>query len=72
MSRVTFLVIPSEVEESLTFGLSSIRDVSTPLAMTKNGQHESDLVTHKFPVRTVSIFLATVLVIAGGKLIFTR
>ena len=43
MSRVTFLVIPSEVEESLTFCLSSIRDVSTSLDMTKNGQHESDL-----------------------------
>src|SRR6266478_358921 len=43
MSRVTFLVIPSEVEESLIFCLSSIRDVSTSLDMTKNGQHESDL-----------------------------
>src|SRR6478672_6644644 len=43
MSRVTFLVIPSEVEESLTFCLSSIRDVSTSLDMTMNGQHESDL-----------------------------
>src|SRR5947207_13763473 len=43
MSRVTFLVISSEVEESLTFCLSSIRDVSTSLDMTMNGQHESDL-----------------------------
>jgi len=43
MSRVTLLVIPSEVEESLTFCLSSIRDVSTSLDMTMNGQHESDL-----------------------------
>src|SRR5207244_5290323 len=42
MSRVTLLVIPTEVEESLTFCLSSIRDVSTSLDMTMNGQLESD------------------------------
>ena len=43
MSRVTLLVIPSEVEESLTFGLSSIRDVSTSLDMTMNGQRTGDM-----------------------------
>ena len=32
----------------------------------------SYLGSRKFPVRTVSILLATVLVIAGSKLIFTR
>ena len=35
MSALTFLVIPSEVEESLTVIRSTIRDVSTSLDMTK-------------------------------------
>ena len=35
---MTFFVIPSEVEESLTAKERTMRDVSTPLDMTKTAE----------------------------------
>ena len=50
---------------------SSVTVVSLPVAII-GGAIGSYLGSRRFPVRTISMLLATVLVVAGCKLIFTR